>query len=170
MSSTTLWYITRASGIVALVLLTVTMVLGLTTTSRARAAQLARLRPTGAPSTDIDALGGLCGHPRAHQHPRHLRAYRVVGDRRPFCVALQPILGGNGNRGPRPHGGRLSLESAPFTDEAGNVARRPLAGLRLLADCVGPHIRPRYRRGRALGHHCSASCVSCRSERRCCGA
>jgi sulfoxide reductase heme-binding subunit YedZ len=36
-SSTTLWYITRASGIVALVLLTVTMLLGLTTTSRTRA-------------------------------------------------------------------------------------------------------------------------------------
>jgi sulfoxide reductase heme-binding subunit YedZ len=36
-SSTTFWYITRASGIVALVLLTVTMVLGLTTTSRSRA-------------------------------------------------------------------------------------------------------------------------------------
>ena len=36
MSSTTLWYITRASGIVALVLLTATMVLGLTTTTRAR--------------------------------------------------------------------------------------------------------------------------------------
>jgi sulfoxide reductase heme-binding subunit YedZ len=35
-SSTTLWYITRASGIVALVLLTVTMVLGVITTSRAR--------------------------------------------------------------------------------------------------------------------------------------
>jgi uncharacterized membrane protein YfcA len=37
MSSTTLWYITRASGIVALALLTITMVLGITTTSRARA-------------------------------------------------------------------------------------------------------------------------------------
>jgi sulfoxide reductase heme-binding subunit YedZ len=37
MSSTTLWYITRASGIVALVLLTMTMVLGLATTGRARA-------------------------------------------------------------------------------------------------------------------------------------
>ena len=36
MSSTTFWYITRASGIVALVLLTATMVLGLTTTTRAR--------------------------------------------------------------------------------------------------------------------------------------
>jgi methionine sulfoxide reductase heme-binding subunit len=36
MSSTVLWYITRASGIVALVLLTVTMVLGLTTSARAR--------------------------------------------------------------------------------------------------------------------------------------
>jgi sulfoxide reductase heme-binding subunit YedZ len=36
-SSTTLWYITRASGIVALALLTITMVLGITTTSRARA-------------------------------------------------------------------------------------------------------------------------------------
>jgi methionine sulfoxide reductase heme-binding subunit len=36
-SSTSLWYITRASGIVALVLLTATMVLGLATTSRARA-------------------------------------------------------------------------------------------------------------------------------------
>jgi predicted ferric reductase len=35
-SSTTLWYITRATGIVALVLLTATMVLGLTTTTRAR--------------------------------------------------------------------------------------------------------------------------------------
>jgi methionine sulfoxide reductase heme-binding subunit len=37
MSSTALWYATRASGIMALVLLTVTMVLGLTTTSRMRA-------------------------------------------------------------------------------------------------------------------------------------
>jgi sulfoxide reductase heme-binding subunit YedZ len=37
MSSTTLWYATRASGIVALVLLTVTMVLGLVTTNRLRA-------------------------------------------------------------------------------------------------------------------------------------
>ena len=36
MSSTMFWYITRASGIVALVLLTATMVLGLTTTTRAR--------------------------------------------------------------------------------------------------------------------------------------
>jgi sulfoxide reductase heme-binding subunit YedZ len=36
-SSTTMWYITRASGIVALVLLTATMVLGLATTSRSRA-------------------------------------------------------------------------------------------------------------------------------------
>jgi methionine sulfoxide reductase heme-binding subunit len=35
-SSTTLWYTTRASGIVALALLTVTMVLGLTTASRTR--------------------------------------------------------------------------------------------------------------------------------------
>ena len=37
MNSTLLWYTTRASGIVTLVLLTLTMVLGLATTSRARA-------------------------------------------------------------------------------------------------------------------------------------
>ena len=37
MNSTYLWYATRASGIVALILLTSTMVLGLATTSRARA-------------------------------------------------------------------------------------------------------------------------------------
>lgn len=37
MSSTVFWYVTRASGIVALVLLTLTMILGLTTTARARA-------------------------------------------------------------------------------------------------------------------------------------
>jgi methionine sulfoxide reductase heme-binding subunit len=37
MSSTYLWYATRASGIGALILLTVTMVLGLATTGRARA-------------------------------------------------------------------------------------------------------------------------------------
>jgi methionine sulfoxide reductase heme-binding subunit len=36
-NSTSLWYATRASGIVALVLLTLTMVLGLVTTSRPRA-------------------------------------------------------------------------------------------------------------------------------------
>jgi methionine sulfoxide reductase heme-binding subunit len=36
-NSTTLWYATRASGIVALILLTLTMVLGLVTTGRARA-------------------------------------------------------------------------------------------------------------------------------------
>jgi methionine sulfoxide reductase heme-binding subunit len=37
MSSTSLWYATRASGIVALILFTLTMVLGVTTTTRARA-------------------------------------------------------------------------------------------------------------------------------------
>ncbi len=37
MNSTSLWYATRASGITALILLTLTMVLGLVTTSRARA-------------------------------------------------------------------------------------------------------------------------------------
>jgi methionine sulfoxide reductase heme-binding subunit len=36
MSSTTLWYLTRASGIVSLVLLTITMVLGMVTTNRVR--------------------------------------------------------------------------------------------------------------------------------------
>jgi methionine sulfoxide reductase heme-binding subunit len=36
-NSTVLWYATRASGLMALILLTVTMVLGLTTTTRARA-------------------------------------------------------------------------------------------------------------------------------------
>jgi len=36
-SSTSLWYATRATGLVALVLFTLTMVLGLTTTTRARA-------------------------------------------------------------------------------------------------------------------------------------
>jgi predicted ferric reductase len=37
MTSTSLWYATRATGVVALVLLTATMVLGLATTGRARA-------------------------------------------------------------------------------------------------------------------------------------
>jgi DMSO/TMAO reductase YedYZ heme-binding membrane subunit len=37
MSSTSLWYATRATGIMALVLLTLSMVLGLVTTNRARA-------------------------------------------------------------------------------------------------------------------------------------
>ena len=37
MNSTALWYATRATGVMALVLLTVTMVLGITTTTRARA-------------------------------------------------------------------------------------------------------------------------------------
>jgi sulfoxide reductase heme-binding subunit YedZ len=37
MSSTAFWYITRASGIVSLVLLTLTMLLGLATTNRVRA-------------------------------------------------------------------------------------------------------------------------------------
>ncbi|HEX4127189.1 MAG TPA: ferric reductase-like transmembrane domain-containing protein [Acidimicrobiales bacterium] len=37
MSSTSLWYATRASGLMAMILLTVTMVLGITTTTRARA-------------------------------------------------------------------------------------------------------------------------------------
>ncbi|HXN62561.1 MAG TPA: hypothetical protein VN886_19105, partial [Acidimicrobiales bacterium] len=36
-SSTALWYATRATGLMALVLSTATMVLGLTTTTRARA-------------------------------------------------------------------------------------------------------------------------------------
>jgi DMSO/TMAO reductase YedYZ heme-binding membrane subunit len=37
MSSTAIWYATRASGLMALILLTLTMIMGITTTSRARA-------------------------------------------------------------------------------------------------------------------------------------
>ena len=37
MSSTAFWYATRATGLMALILLTITMVLGITTTTRARA-------------------------------------------------------------------------------------------------------------------------------------
>jgi sulfoxide reductase heme-binding subunit YedZ len=37
MSSTSLWYATRASGLMAMILLTLTMVLGMATTTRARA-------------------------------------------------------------------------------------------------------------------------------------
>ena len=39
MNSTAFWYATRATGLMALILLTVTMVLGITTTTRARARQ-----------------------------------------------------------------------------------------------------------------------------------
>ena len=44
MNSTALWYAT-VTGLTALVLLTLTMVLGITTTTHATRPQLARLRP-----------------------------------------------------------------------------------------------------------------------------
>ncbi len=58
--------------------------------------QLAGLRPTRAPPPDLDALGRLPGHSRAHQHPRHVRAYRLVGHRRALRIPLRSILGGTG--------------------------------------------------------------------------
>ena len=73
MSSTVLWYATRASGLTALVLLTSTMVLGITTTTRARARNWPGLRPAGDAPPHLHPRRGVPGSPRADQRARHLR-------------------------------------------------------------------------------------------------
>ena len=70
----------------------------------------------------------------------------------PVHFALQSILGGSGNRCARSHAGGLHLESAESTPATRHVARYPLACLRVVAHRPGPHLWPRNRLERALGH------------------
>ncbi len=77
MSSTAIWYATRASGLMALILLTVTMVMGITTTTRARA----RHWPGFAQQEMHRRISILAvvflGTSRAHERHGHLREHQL---------------------------------------------------------------------------------------------
>lgn len=151
MSSTSLWYATRASGIVALVLLTLTMVLGLATTSRARArhwpgfAQQELHRRISILAVVFVAIHVLTSILDTFVHIGWLAI--IV----PFASPYSRFWVGMGTVA-------LDLMVAVFVSsllrsrgEAEHVAGDPLAGLWILAGGGGPYLRNGDRCGRTLG-------------------
>ena len=156
-SSTTLWYATRATGIVALVLLTLTMVFGILTAGRVQDPRLAGVRPGRTAQAGVSAGHGVPGHPRPHLGPRHLRPRGVGVDRGSVRLRLPAAVDRARYGCGRPDGRRRHLERPAPADQRPHLARHPLAGLRQLAGGHGPLARRGHRRLQALDGRASPS-------------
>ena len=143
---TALWYLTRASGVVALVLLTATVVLGSRRLGRVDHGALAPLPLPGRPPQPVAAVPGLRRRPRRHHRGRRLRAHRPGRRLRPLPLAVPSPLGRARRPLPRPAAGRAGDQRAPSPHRLRLLAVRPLAGLPVLAD------RPAPRAGHRIGH------------------
>ena len=145
MSSTALWYATRASGLMALVLLTSTMVLGITTTTRARARNwpgFAQQEMHRRISMIAVVFVGI------HVVTSVLDTYVNISWAAivvPFTSSYKHVLGRRRRHRARPHDRGLRHQPPPGPDAPRDVARRPLAGLSLLAGGAGPHVRHGHR-------------------------
>ena len=152
MNSTALWYATRASGIMALVLLTVTMVLGITTTSRARARHwpgFAQQEMHRRISILTMVFLGI------HVLTSVLDTYVNIGWAAvvvPFTSEYSRFWVGVGAVG-------VDLILAVFVSSllrsrmsAGRLAGPALARLPVLAGGARPHVRHGHRLARGLGH------------------
>ena len=152
MSSTSLWYATRASGIMALVLFTLTMVLGLTTTTRARARRwpgFAQQEMHRRISMIAVVFLGI------HVVTSVLDTYVNIS----WAAVVVPFTSSYGRFWVGVGAVALDLMLAVFVTSLlrarmrpGHVARRPLARLPELAGRPRPHVRHGHRRTRGLGH------------------
>ena len=137
-SSTTLWYTTRATGIVALVLLTVTMVLGILTAGRARS----RSWPAFA-QADLHKRVSLLAMVflAIHVLTAVLDTYVHVGWPSivvPFTSPYRPAVDRAGHGRRRPDGRRGRVQRPAPADQRPDLAGHPLVGLWELAGGHGP--------------------------------
>ena len=145
MSSTTIWYTMRASGVVALVLLSATMTLGILTAGRAKS----RTWPAFAQADlhkriSIIAMVFLTLHVR-HRRAGHVRARRMGGPRRAVRLGVPTVLGRPGNGQRRPHPCTGDLRGSAPAHQRPDVAGHPLGRLRQLAGGDGPLARDGHR-------------------------
>ena len=150
MSSPVLWYATRATGLVALVLLSATLVLGILTANRSSSP-----RWPGFALQDIHrrvsviAMVFLAGHILTSVTDTYVHI-GWTASWSPFVV-IQTTVGGTGRRrcGPVAGGGRHQL--ATPQDACPDVAGGALARVRQLARGPRPCLRHGHRHGSALG-------------------
>ena len=138
-TSTTLWYTMRATGVVALVLLTVTMVLGILTAGRADDPIVAGVRPW--PTSTSGCPCWPWSFWSLHVLTAVVDTYVNVGWASvvvPFASPYRPLWTGLGTVGGRPHGGRGRVQRPPPADRGPDLAGHPLVGLRELAGGHGP--------------------------------
>ena len=83
-SSQLLWYTTRATGIVALVLLTASVVLGVLTVGAGQDEDVAPIHPPGSPSPGVSPGRGVRRSARDHHGQRLVRSHRVDLGRGPL--------------------------------------------------------------------------------------
>ena len=140
-----LWYLTRGSGVVSLLLLTATLVLGVLGATRWRSERwprFARRRPAPQPDAARD---------RVHRHPRRddvADGYAPIGSSTPFVPFVsqyRPIWLGLGALAFDLLLALTAHEPAPYAHRLRTVARRPLARLRGLAARARPRARHRQR-------------------------
>ena len=152
-SSTTkaFWYLTRATGLVSLVLLTLVMVLGIV--------QVERWSPGRWPRfviADLHRNASLLAvvFLGVHILTSVVDGYAPIGWAAvvvPFTSSYRPIWLGSRRRRPRPHDRVDDHQPAPPADRAHRVADHPLGRLCLLADRVRARSRHRQRRTRRMG-------------------
>ena len=157
----TFWYLTRGTGIVALLLLTASVVLGVLTTARWRTAAVASLR-LAAVHRNLTLLALASSSSTSSRRCRRLRADRPQGRGRPVRLPYRPVW--------------LGLGAVAFDLLLALVVtsllrarfgyrlwRRALARVRLVAGCADP--RARHRQRRARGFMLSAGLASLASSR-----
>ena len=141
----TLWYVTRGSGVVALLLLTASVLLGIVSALRAGSERWPRFAVDRRPPQPDAALDRLRRSARRHDGRRRLRADRSQGRGGAVRVALPPALA-------RARHGRLRPAARTGRDEpvAGSgpaqaLACCPLARIRGVARRVPAFVRHRQR-------------------------
>ena len=112
-SGSALWYLTRGSGVVALLLLTATTLLGVLTAGRWRSERWPRFAVAALHRNLTLRRARLHRHPRRDDDRRRLRADRRQGRLRPVRLAVPADLARARRAHPRPPARDRDLERAP---------------------------------------------------------
>ena len=159
-NSRALWYLTRGFGLVALILLTVTMVARTHPGGALRPARLAPFRHLRPAQKRLAPGRGPPGRPRRHLGARQLRPHPDRRHLHPLRVQLPAALVGPRRPRPGPARGPAGHQPAAGAARPAGLAGRALGRLRLLA--AGGGARPRHR----FGHQAGLGAVHQRGLRR----
>ncbi len=146
-----LWYLTRSTGLVALVLLTATVVARRGGLGGLDHRAVAPVPVPERPPQPVAVLRGLRGHPRHHHGERRLRTHRVRRRLPPLPDPVPAAVRGPRGTDLRPAAGRAGDQRPPAPDRLRLLAVRPLAGLPVLPHRPVPLAGQRHRRPAAPG-------------------
>ena len=151
-TGTALWYASRATGVVTLVLLTAVVVLGMLVNRQGRLPGLPRFAVTGL-HRNISLLSVV--FLAIHVLTAIADPYVTIGlaaDRDPVRLPVQAVLAGPGRAVARPDRGADPDQPGPGPDEPARLAQHPLARLRRAG-------RSRSGTASAAAPTCAAACM-----------